>query len=341
MRIVISIATALALCVSTLAAEEKTDLVKSFADTVDISLLIEAEASCESAGDTDAGDIALATFELGLDAVINEMVSASATMLWEENDTEPIDLDCAVITLGGTDDIPVSLTMGKLYAPFGAYESYFVSDPLVLEMGEARESAALVSVPLGIAQFQAGAFNGDLDEEGEDDDVGDFFASASLAPTEGMLLGVSWISDIGEGDVLEEAITGFAETSATNTLPAPAYEKEAGFAAYAYAELGCFCIKCEYMSALDDYQAGTLSDSTVKPNAWNAELAYAATEKIELAAKMEGSDDFLDFPETQYGACVGYALNGNTTVSLEYLRGEFEGSDDDRDLATLQVAVEL
>jgi hypothetical protein len=45
-------------------------------------------------------------------------------------------------------------------------------------------------------------------------------------------------------------------------------------------------------------------------------------------------------PEDQYGAAVTYGLFENTSLSLEYLHGEFE-NDDERDLLTTQLAVEF
>ena len=103
-------------------------------------------------------------------------------------------------------------------------------------------------------------------------------------------------------------------------------------------------LECEYLGALDEFEAGELSfdgGNEFQPETWNFELAYAATDRLELAVKYEGGDDLGDFlPEDQYGAAVRYGLFEDTSLSFEYLHGEFE-NDDERDLFTTQLAVEF
>lgn len=117
-------------------------------DSINLSGLIEVEAAHESYDfsdteetDTDSSDIALATVELGIDAEINKHVTGHVLLLWEEDDTEPVDLDEGFITLSGEDVVPLYLSAGKMYVPFGSFGSHFISDPITLEIGETRESA--------------------------------------------------------------------------------------------------------------------------------------------------------------------------------------------------------
>jgi len=71
---------------------------------------------------------------------------------------------------------------------------------------------------------------------------------------------------------------------------------------------------------------------------------------VELAARYEGSDEFAGQPERQYGVDVSWSPWEYTTLSLEYLRGEFDldfSADengnvlDRRDLVTAQLAFEF
>jgi len=48
------------------------------------------------------------------------------------------------ITLGNMEMFPVYLTAGKMYVPFGNFESNMIQDPVTLEIGETRESAGQV-----------------------------------------------------------------------------------------------------------------------------------------------------------------------------------------------------
>jgi hypothetical protein len=114
-------------------------------ERVTLSGVVEVEAaSSEDFAGADTSDITLATVELGLDAEITEWVNAHLLLLWEEDDTEPMDLDEGTITLGNLEKFPLYLTAGKMYVPFGAFESNMISDPLPLELGENRESVKLV-----------------------------------------------------------------------------------------------------------------------------------------------------------------------------------------------------
>ncbi|MGB9499006.1 MAG: hypothetical protein ACKVE4_04480 [Dissulfuribacterales bacterium] len=70
-------------------------------------------------------------------------------------------------------------------------------------------------------------------------------------------------------------------------------------------------------------------------------LQLIGSNRLEVAVKYEGGDDLGEFlPEDQYGAAVTYGLFENTSLSPEYLHGEFE-NDDERDLVTTQLAIEF
>lgn len=98
---------------------------------MEISGLLEAEIGFSSDfNNVDTSDITLATVELAFDAQINERVSAHVLMLHEDDDTEPAEIDAGIIGLdlnGGW-----SLAAGRMYLPFGVFETHMVSDPLTL-----------------------------------------------------------------------------------------------------------------------------------------------------------------------------------------------------------------
>ena len=71
---------------------------------------------------------------------------------------------------------------------------------------------------------------------------------------------------------------------------------------------------------------------------------------IQLAVKYEGTKDMFGlFPEKQYGVVVSYDLFESTTISAEYLHGEYDDNnqnadgnvEDSKDAVTLQLAVEF
>jgi len=301
-------------------------------DGVSMGVLLEVEAGYAEQGDESESDVVLATFELGIDAELTEAVSGHVLLLWEEDDTEPIDLDEGYITLGETEAVPLFLKAGKMYVPFGSFHSHFISDPLTLELGETRESAVLVGYGNEWATLSVGAFNGDIEGDSEENHADDLVASLSVTPSDGVEFGVSWISDLGDSDVLQE---GLLENVQTN-----GYSDVAALGAYLHVEVAKVVLDIEYIGAIEDFSPGQLGAAAAKPSTWNVELAVTPFDALELAAKSEGSDDFPDQPELQYGLAASYGLTENMTLAAEYLRGEFDEMPD-RDMLTAQMAMEF
>jgi hypothetical protein len=334
--------------------QKQEGVLAKWADKITLSGLIEAEAYYEdmdyddpATEDKDSSDITLATVELGVDVDIIKHVKGHVLFLWEEDDTEPVDVDEGFITLDGEDVVPLYLNVGKFYVPFGNFESHFISDPLTLELGETRESGLTVGYVNEWMDVSVSAFNGDIDEIGEDNHIETYVAAASFSVPEevisnfGIRAGVSYISNIADSDSLQDEdddgnkiITGSEVKDYVEGLSA--------FLSISYMDKLFF--EFEYLGALDEFEAGELlfdNGKEFKPETWNFELAYAATDRLEIAVKYEGGDDLGDFlPEDQYGAAVTYGLFENTSLALEYLHGEFE-NDDERDLVTTQLAVEF
>lgn len=315
-------------------------------DRINISGAIEVEAAHESMdfndpeeNDTDSSDVALATVELGIDAQINKHVSGHALLLWEEDDTEPVDIDEGYITISGEDVVPLYLSAGKMYVPFGSFGSHFISDPITLEIGETRESAIRAGFANDMFDISLSVFNGDIDEINDDDKISTFVGSAVFTlpeeaiPDLGLSIGVSYISNIADSDGIEGEISG------------PITDSVGGLSLFISASLKeTFFIEAEYIGATDRFAAGELGfdgGMAYEPSAYNLEFAWAPNDALELAVRHEGSDDLGTFmPEKQFGIAASYNLFKNTSIGLEYMTGEYENGDK-RDLITTQLAVEF
>ena len=127
---------------------------------VGLGVLVEVEASHEKQGDEDRSDVNVSTFEVGLDAEPMEGVRGEAALLWEEGESDSLDVDVAFVEVGGTEAMPVTVSAGRMYLPFGAFNSFMVSDPLTLELGETRETAIALSGEWRGFTAWAGAFAG-------------------------------------------------------------------------------------------------------------------------------------------------------------------------------------
>jgi hypothetical protein len=322
------------------------DTESFWTDRINISGVIEVEAAHESMdfndpeeNDTDSSDIALATVELGIDAKINKHVSGHALLLWEEDDTEPVDIDEGYITLSGEDVIPLYLSAGKMYVPFGSFNSHFINDPITLEIGETRESAVRAGFANDMFDISLSLFNGDIDKINDDDKISTFVGSAvftlpeEVAPDLGLSMGVSYISNMADSDGIEGEISG------------PITDSVGGLGIFLSASFKeTFFVEAEYISATDRFAPGELGfddGMAYEPSAYNLEFAWALNDALELAVRYEGSDDLgALMPEKQFGIAASYNLFKNTSIGLEFMTGEYENGDE-RDLISAQLAVEF
>lgn len=326
-------------------------ILGKWSDKIELSGCVEVEASFsdkdrKAGSDSEDSDIVLATVELGVDLDIHKYVKGHILFLWEEDDTEPVDVDEATITLGGTEDIPFFLTAGKMYPPIGNFVSFFITDPLTLELAETRESAVMVGYANDIFELQMGAFNGDLTDE-EDDRINSFVVSGRITPPSdklgglGLTLGGYYTSNL-DSDNLEGC---FADPLGNNELD----DLVGAAGCFVSASLSILALEFEYITALDEFEAGEMTfdgGQKSEPSAWNLELAIAPMERLEFAFRYSETDEMrggLDddtLPEKMWGLVASYELFENVGFGVEFLHSEWE-NDDEEDLFTTQLAIEF
>ena len=330
-------------------AEESGALEKllQLTDRLSFSGLIEVESFVRNSFDgEDESDITLATVELGLDAQIADWVTGHILLLWEEDDTEPIDVDEGTITLGNPDIFPVYLTAGKMYVPFGVFETNMIQDPLTLELGETRESALLMGFDISGFYASAYIFNGDIDEYGDDNEIKCYGASAGYAfenDNMGLDIGVDWINNLvdtdGLGDFVEEEGLALKDYMG-------------GLAAHAILNAGLFTLIGEYVGGTDDpeFNLGLFEVELEAMSAWNIEFGYTfemVGKEATLAVAYQGTDECGGFlPEERYLAAIGIGIGEYVGLALEYAHDDDYdkvdgGTGDDADMITVQLAVEL
>nr|WP_320115835.1 LbtU family siderophore porin [uncultured Desulfuromonas sp.] len=344
-----------------LAAQEEQqnepELLGAWSDRITLSGLIEIEAAYESfdfddpgESDEDSSDIVLATVELGVDVDLVKHVSGHILLLWEEDDTEPMDVDEAFITLDGEDVLPLYLTAGKMYVPFGDFSSNMISDPLTLELGETRESAVLVGFDVNGMYGSIYAFNGDIEEADDDDNhVDNFGVTVGYAmENDSMTLdaGICYINNLldsdGLGDSYDESVEEADEAGSVLELN----DYVGGFGAHIVAELGSLNLIAEYIGAIDDieYLVDGVKVEEDAIRSWNLEAGYSFElmgKEAIVAAAYQGTDNAGDFlPESRYMACIGAGIFDYTSLALEIAHDEYE-TDDEADIITAQLAIEF
>jgi hypothetical protein len=310
-------------------------------DRIQISGLIEAEAvnqtvDVQGEDSETTADVDLATVELVVDAKIADHVDGHALFKWEG---EEVFVDEGFITLSGPETFPGYLIAGRQYLPFGYFDSFFVSDPTTLVLGETNQGSVVAGYRFGgeMADIAIGAFNGEVSTVDADDTVDSFVAGIVSQPLEWLMVGASFTSNLASSDTFSE----FVEEEIDSTV--------SGWSAFVTVEfLDRFKIIGEYVSALDSFEAGEVYAATGdtedrQPSAWNLEFGAGITDSLELAIRYGGSNDggteFL--PEIQYGAVLNWGLFDGTNLALEYMHDEFEDESQEVNALTAQLAVEF
>ncbi len=310
-------------------------------DRIQVSGVIEVEANYQTLDDNDpttddedSSDVDLGTVELAIDVRIVDHVDGHVLFKYEDDD---VFVDEGFITLTGSEAFPAYLIAGRQYVPFGNYDSHFVTDPNTLVLGETNEGALVAGYRIGedVVDIAVGAFYGKINESGDDDMINSYVAGVSAQPLEGLMLGVSYISNLASSDSFSEHVEAEID------------DLVGGWSAFVTFEfLDRFRVVGEYTAALDEFVAGQVYGTTDtlarEPSAWNIEFGAMVIDSLELAVRYGGSDDGGDFlPETQYGGVVNWGFFESTNLALEYMHDEYEDDGNEVDTITAQLAVEF
>ncbi|MFH0878269.1 MAG: LbtU family siderophore porin [Lentisphaerota bacterium] len=327
-------------------ADKKDLLVRELAPGLSAGVLLEMDATYFRQGESEESDLTVATFEVDLTGQLVDWATGQVNLYWEQAGGEPMEVDVATITLGASETIPYYLQAGRLYVPFGVFNTHFVSDPLPQDLGETRETTAMIGYENDCFHLRGGVFNGDRTQEAADkkNNIDNGVAALTLTPAERFECGAYWLSDLGES-------FGLRDTAWHEGFDA---QKAGGVGAYLSWSIWKLVLEGEIITATKELSYFTeieektteeeevpfIEETNIKPLAWNTEIAFLPAERWEFAARLGGSDDFPGRPEWQYGLAGSYGLMEGVSVKLEYLRGQFK-DDDDSDTVTGELAMEF
>jgi len=334
--------------------------LRKFLTRFDFGMLLEFGAVFEKTefndgSKEDRSSFAMTTVEVALAVQLVDWVNGEVALLYEDptfDDETSLDVDVATITIGNTEKFPAYLTAGAFYVPFGALYTHFPDDPLIdapltLLLGESREKAVLAGMEYKGFSLSGYAFNGDVDEEGNDDHIQSFGFDGNYtweSDQEGGLkltVGASYISNITESDNI------------TDSLNRPELkDRPGGFDAYLHTEFRGFFALAEYMVSLESWEPMDEEDQILqgkKPSVWNFEAGYNWNwwRNLEIGFKYAGSNDSggLGFPEYRLGINFNQELYDGLVVSLGYLYDKYHDDDvderDHRNLVYSQMAFEF
>jgi len=284
-------------------------------------------------------DIALATVELGFDVEINKNVSAHILLLHEDDNTDPpvIDEGTLSITMGS-----MFLNAGRMYIPFGNFESNMVSDPLTLEIAETQEAAIEFGYEANGFRASVYAFNGEADKNEADNDVVDDYGISigytMKAGSVNLNLGIDYLNNMAETDSLQGAISQVTIVE----------EHTAGMALHAIITMDKLNVILEYIAASDNFNAADLqfNGAEAEPSASNIEVAYTIDDYTIAVAHQSSSDLDGMLPESRNMISVSTTIADDVGFAVEYTDSDdYEtadgGSGESGGMLAAQLAVEF
>lgn len=308
--------------------------------------VIEVEAtSGDDRTGADGSDVALATVELGFDfSAFDNWVTGTFMALHEDDDTDPWEVDQAFFIIGNTQEHPLYLAAGRMYVPFGNFETNLVSDPLTLELAETRETAIQLGFEKNNWYGSGYVFNGDVDKAGDDEVENYGFNLGYAMQTDGSSfdIGFSWMNHIGDADGPESYVV------------APVKDYVAAYGVHGIYRIGPWTFIGEYITAADSFNAAELPWKTggAEPSAYSLEVGYDfeafGGRESNIAFGIQGTQEAvaLELPEDKWLAAFSTTLFQNTSLAIEYASADDYnlgdgGTGEDGDTLTLQVAVEF
>jgi hypothetical protein len=287
------------------------------ADAASFSLSGAAELEWGYARDyaaTSTQGAQLAKAALSIDSILSNRLSMHVSALYEEGST-PLELDEARASFALGSERRVSLDVGQFYLGIGQFETFLLSDPLTLEIGEERERA----VRVGVSQETW---------------FGRIYAYDSRKPSAAG--SISWGGDLGferkaNGHLLEAAISAIGNlggarrlqgwiTPGTLQADVPAWSSHIGVHRAGWHLLASWL---ETLKAFDGSEL-SFNGAGARPRAWQLEIAreFGSKERKWVAAVsyQESADALsLEFPRRRLSIGLSKELGAHTHVGLEWI----------------------
>jgi len=282
---------------------------------VEFSGALEVEFGYVMAEDDDASDFALSTVELSADVSLMSNVNGHILFLYEQggnDDNIAVDEGTIDLKLPVTLPVGLSLSLGRMYVPFGQFNSHFVADPFTLDIGETGQIALQISASHEMVEASAAVYNEEVDDSSQ---IGDMAARVAVSAPEGALgediglsLGASFITNMAGTDGLTDMIGGEVSETAMGL---------GGFISINAMEV---FLEGEIVMALSDIEIP--DGETLKPRAFNVELGYSLPNTpIEIAGRFEQLSEDGDNSTNRFGGVVSIGLFDETaSLALEFLR---------------------
>ena len=335
-------------------------VIHEIGDSIAIGGVIEGVASSSNSdawSGNNTSDIVLDTLEIGISASTGNWVTGNVLFLYEDASNDNLNIDEAYVGIANPDKTPVFAQVGRLYTPFGNFESHMISDPATLALAETREDVIQVGVNMDSGFYgSAYIFNGDAEKTGKNNQIDNFGANLGYAmETDSMNLdvGLGYINNIATSDSLQDLVADNPNGSINDYI--------GGLSLHAIATFGQIDLIGEYISALDYFEANELStvnSNKLKPRAWNLEAAYnfSMLEKDATIAigYQKTRDMYFDNVTTDYFkkawlTSISVAMYENINLSAEWrhanayqeVQQALTNNSEDEDLLQIKLSYEF
>ena len=277
-------------------------------------------------------------------AVINMVYEDSAhAAYWPRVNHSRFKLDRGFLTLGQLNKCPIYLTIGQIFAPFGSYSSYMLTEPLTKSLGRIKNRIILVG-------YDVGGVWGNLDAQLYGSS-GNFSGNHNLADHMGFNLNYAYVRNqfklvLGGGMVgnLAESVGIFRVIQKTSAGPVEMESATRGLSARAKVGYGVFNLSAEYVGAVGSN--GFDINGMVKPKAMQIEGAvdfnlFSRANTLAVGYGRTWQSEVLELPKYVLFTSYGVSIFKNTLLGLEYKHDKHEASHPARsqNVVTMQLGV--
>lgn len=286
--------------------------------------------------------------ELDIVPVINNWASGLVTLNYDNtiNPAAPgaprtsnsrIYVDRGFLTFGDLNRLPVYLTVGQMYVPFGHYVSSMIDNSIPQDIFQTRARALLAGYQYSDNNgpyAQAYAFNGDSSTNTNTSNVNNLGTNVGFKFDNGVItsdLGAGVITNIADSLGMQDngLPTGFKGFSSTTPTSDILYRQVPGAAVSYVGSIkqgsNSYNLIGEYVTAMSPFatQDMTFDGHGAKPQAFNAELAYGFhvwTKPAAFSIGYGGSRDALalNVPEKRYIATFNTSVWKDTIEEIEF-----------------------
>ena len=242
-----------------------------------------------------------------------------------------ISVDEASLRLSPAEPFLSWVRVGKAALPFGEMDGVFLSDPLVVELGETIAKSVVVGTEWESVDLSAGLFRAGPEKESR---VAGVAALEVLLPLGGTFL-AGWTSSIEESQVLQD-LRGESPSPGdlTTSTGSAGWNVGVAFEAEPWTVRG----GCLWA---DRSLRGYLEAGKRRPWAWSADVVCRVTGRTAVSLRADGSEELPGAPRARGGLAVTQQVTGNLRVGLEALAVAAAG-DRMRELAAgLQLSLDF